>query len=111
MREPSKPSTAQCTCALYILFLLAEPKYVSCVRLSKVMDGLSHDSVNRFLLRENYTPRDLFDEVKDHLILVGGIASGDDSVLDKPYSDLQKTDPWAIFGRVNTNNAQSRDSI
>ncbi|MBW4475156.1 MAG: IS701 family transposase, partial [Stenomitos rutilans HA7619-LM2] len=51
MREPSKPSTAKCTCALYTLFLLAEPKYVSCVRLSEVMEELSHDSVNRFLLR------------------------------------------------------------
>lgn len=61
------------------------------------MEGLSHDSVNRFLLRENYTPRDLFDEVKDHLILVGGIGSGDDSVLDKPYSDPQKTDLIGYF--------------
>jgi len=97
VREPSKPSTAKCTSALYILFLLAEPKYVSCVRLSEVMAGLSHDSVNRFLLRENYTPRDLFEEVKEQLILVGGTASGDDSVLDKPYSDLQKTDLVGYF--------------
>jgi hypothetical protein len=79
------------------LFLLAEPKYVSCVRLSEVIEELSHDSVNRFLLRENYTPRDLFDEVKDHLILVGGIGSGDDSVLDKPYSDPQKTELMGYF--------------
>ncbi len=97
MRELSKPSTAKCTSSLYILFLLAEPKYVSCVRLSEVMEGLSHDSVNRFLLRENYTPRDLFNEVKDHLILCGGIASVDDSVLDKPYSDPQKTDLMGYF--------------
>ncbi len=97
MREPSKPSTAKCTCTLYILFLLAEPKYVSCVRLSEVMEGLSHDSVNRFLLRERYTPRDLFDEVKEHLILTGGIASGDDSVLDKAYSDPEKTDLIGYF--------------
>lgn len=97
MREPSKPSTAKCTSSLYILFLLAEPKYVSCVRLSEVMEGLSHDSVNRFLLRENYTPRDLFDEVKEHLILVGGIGSGDDSVLDKPYSDPRKTELMGYF--------------
>ena len=93
MREPSKPSTAKCTRSHYILFLLAEPKYVSCVRLSEVMVDLSHDSVNRFLLRENYTPRDLFDEVKDQLNLVGGIAS----VVDKPYSDPQKTDLIGYF--------------
>jgi Transposase DDE domain len=62
------------------------------VRLSEVMADLSHDSVNRFLLREKYTPKDLFDEVKDQLILVGGIASVDDSVIDKPYSDPNKAE-------------------
>ncbi len=64
---------------------------MSCVRLSDVMD-LSHDSVNRFLLRKKYTPKDLFDEVKDQLILVGGIASVDNSVIDKPYSDPNKAE-------------------
>jgi hypothetical protein len=53
-----------------MLFLLAEPKYVSCVGLAKVMEPLSHDSVNRLLLGENDTPGELFDEVKDHLVLV-----------------------------------------
>lgn len=99
LREPSKPSTAKCNRSLYILFLLAEPKYVlkdtashmSCVRLSEVMKDISHDSVNRFLLRENYSPQDLFDEVKGDLILEGGIVSVDDSVLDKPYSDPKKS--------------------
>lgn len=74
------------------------------------MEGLSDDSVNRFLLRENYTPGDLFDEVKDQLILVGGIGSVDDSVLDKPYSDPQKSALIGFFGRVNTS-APSRASI
>jgi hypothetical protein len=97
VRIPSKPSTAKCTGTLYILFLLAEPQYVSCARLSEVMENLSHDSINRFLLRENYTPQDLFNEVKEHLILIGGIASGDDSVLDKPYSDPRKTKLMGYF--------------
>ena len=92
LREQSKPSTAKCNRSLYILFLLAEPKYVSCVRLSEVMKSISHDSVNRFLLRENYTPQDLFDEVKNELVLEGGIVSVDDSVLDKPYSDPKKSE-------------------
>lgn len=65
MRERSKPSTAHCNSYLYTLFLLAEPKYVSCVRLSEILSELSHDSVNRFLRREPYTPKDLFNEVKE----------------------------------------------
>jgi len=48
--------------------------------------GISHDSVNRFLLRETYSPRDLFDEVRSELNLKGGVVSVDDTVLDKPYS-------------------------
>jgi Transposase DDE domain len=97
VREQSKPSTAQCNCNLYTLFLLAEPKYISCVRLSEILEELSHDSVNRFLLRERYTPKDLFDEVKGELILVGGTASVDDSVVDKPYRDPSKTELVGYF--------------
>jgi hypothetical protein len=47
---------------------------------------ISHDSVNRFLWRETYTPLDLFNESKIGLNLKGGTLSVDDSVLDKPYS-------------------------
>jgi len=91
MRELSKPSTAKCNCSLYTLFLMAEPKYVSCVRLAEILEDISHDSVNRFLLRERYTPEDLFNEVKGDLTLVGGTLSVDDSVEDKPYRDTEKS--------------------
>ncbi|CAK0764309.1 hypothetical protein CCP3SC5AM1_370008 [Gammaproteobacteria bacterium] len=47
---------------------------------------VSHDSANRFLQRETYSPQDLFNEVKAGLNLKGGVLSVDDSVLDKPYS-------------------------
>lgn len=91
MRARSKPSTAQCNCQLYTLFLLAEPKYVSCVRLAEILGEVGHDSVNRFLLREQYNPKDLFDEVQGEMVLKGGTLSVDDSVVDKPYCDLSKT--------------------
>ena len=97
MRERSKPLTAQCNRNLYTLFLLAEPKYVSCVRLAEILEELSHDSVNRFLLREEYTPKDLFDEVKGEPILKGGTTSVDDSVVDKPYRDPRKTELVGYF--------------
>jgi len=47
--------------------------------------------VNRFLLRSRDEPKDLFDEVKSHINLIGGTLSGDDTVIDKPYSDPQLT--------------------
>ncbi len=70
---------------MYIGFLISEPKFVSCQRVSEVLN-ISHDSVNRFLQRESYTPLDLYNEVKQNIDPIGGTLSVDDSVLDKPYS-------------------------
>ncbi len=64
---------------------MSEPKSATCTRLSEVMN-ISHDSANRFLLRESYEPKDLFNEAKKLLNLVGGTLNVDDSTLDKPYS-------------------------
>ena len=43
--------------------------------------NISHDSVNRFLNRENLTPEDLFLEAKSQLNLKGGVISVDDTVI------------------------------
>lgn len=86
IREITKPSTAQCNLDIYTLFLLSEPKFAGCSRLAEILEQISHDSVNRFLLRERYQPHDLFDAVKPHISLVGGILSVDDTVIEKPYS-------------------------
>jgi hypothetical protein len=48
--------------------------------------------VNRFLLRERYEPKDLFNEVKLNINLIGGTLSGDDTVVDKPHSDPKITE-------------------
>lgn len=86
----SKPSTANCNEEIYISYLLSEPQYTSCTRLSEVMQTVSHDSINRFLERERFEPKDLFEEEKDKIEFVSGMLSVDDSVLDKPYSDPSK---------------------
>ena len=85
VRKVSRPSTARCTLPMYMGFLLSEPNSPSCRHLSEVM-GISHDSATRFLQRETYSPRDLFNAVKAGLNLKGGVLSVDDSVLDKPYN-------------------------
>jgi hypothetical protein len=61
------------------------------------MGDLSHDSVNRFLLREQYEPKDLFDEVSPHINLSDGTLSGDDTIIDKPYSDPKLTELIGYF--------------
>ncbi len=85
IRTTTRPPTGHCTLPMYMGFLMSEPNSANCSRLAEVM-GISHDSVNRFLLREAYEPQDLFNEAKSLVNLVGGTLSVDDSVLDKPYS-------------------------
>ncbi|MBD2511120.1 transposase [Nostoc muscorum FACHB-395] len=92
MRTITKPSTAKCDLDTYTLFLLAESKYPGCTRLAEIMEDLSHDSVNRFLLRERYEPKDLFEEIKPNINLMGGTLSGDDTVIDKPHSNPKITE-------------------
>ena len=86
MRSTTRPTTARCTLPQYMGFLISEPKSSTCTRLAEVT-GISHDSVNRFLQREDYQPKDMFDEAAQDLCLVGGTLSADDTVLDKPHSN------------------------
>jgi hypothetical protein len=53
------------------------------------MESMSHDSVLNFLVREDYTPSDLFSQTKNMIVLQGGTLSVDDSVWDKPYSNAK----------------------
>ncbi len=80
----------------YSDYLLVVPINRGCTRLAGAMQGLSHDSINRFLEREDFEPRDLFNQVKGYLQLRGGTLSVDDTVLDKPYSNPEKNE-WIGF--------------
>jgi hypothetical protein len=98
MRTLSKPSTALCTLEHYTAFLLAESQNVGCVRLSEVSGGaFAHDAANRFLNREQFSPRDLFAEACPLMELAGGTLSVDDTVLEKPYSQEGKTELIGYF--------------
>lgn len=46
---------------------------MGCNRLSEILGNVSHDSINRFLLRERYEAKDLFGTVGDLVDLKGGI--------------------------------------
>jgi DDE superfamily endonuclease len=85
-RKTSKPTTAKCTLPIYMGFLMSEAKSNSCTQLGEIAN-ISHDSVNRFLEREKYEPKDLFDESIKLINPKGGVLSVDDTVLDKPYSN------------------------
>lgn len=78
IRKPGRPPTARC--ALSILVGIFDESSTTCTLISEVMN-ISHDSVNRFLLRESYEPKDLFNKAKPLLNLVGGTLNLDDSTL------------------------------
>lgn len=42
--------------------------------MAEILKEVSHDSINRFLLRERYGPKDLFDLLADNgwIELIGG---------------------------------------
>lgn len=84
MRTLTKPSTAKCTAEHHTAFLLAQPLNADGGRLSEVSGGeFAHDAATRFLNREQFSARDLFEEVRSLLRLEGGLLSVDDTVLDK----------------------------
>jgi hypothetical protein len=98
MRVLTKPSTARCTLEHYTAFLLAETQSAGCVRLSEVSGGaFAHDAANRFLNREQFSAKDLFEEARPLMELEAGTLSVDDTVLEKPFSAEGKTDLIGYF--------------
>ncbi len=71
----------------YIEYLLSTPINYTCSNLSEHLENVSHDVVTDFLQNSKFTPRDLWELVKDRIddseeafLLV------DDSVQNKEYS-------------------------
>lgn len=76
----------------YIEYLLSTPINYTCSNLSAHLENVSHDSVTDFLQNSKFTPRDLWELVKDRIddseeafLLV------DDSVQNKQYSQSIET--------------------
>jgi len=76
----------------YIEYLLSTPINYTCSNLSEHLENVSHDTVTDFLQNQKFTPRDLWELVKDLIddseeafLLV------DDSVQNKQYSQAIET--------------------
>ncbi len=76
----------------YVEYLLSSPINYTCSNLSEHLENVSHDVVTDFLQNSKFTPRDLWDLVKDRIddsedafLLV------DDSVQNKKYSHSIET--------------------
>jgi len=76
----------------YIEYLLSTPINYTCSNLSAHLENVSHDSVTDFLQNSRFTPKDLWELVKERIddsaeafLLV------DDSVQNKQYSNVIET--------------------
>ena len=56
--------------------------------------------INRFLLRERYEPKDLFNTIEKNINLEGGILSVDDTVIEKIYSHPNNAELSSHFWSV-----------
>lgn len=86
----------------YIEYLLSTPINYTCSNLSEHLEKVSHDTVTDFLQKSKFTPRDLWDLVKDRIddseeafLLV------DDSVQNKQYSHSIETVKLQYSGNVH----------
>ncbi len=95
------------TIEYYIAHLLSSPDGNSCVKAGAVLK-VSHDQVTRLLNNESFTGADLFAKAAPALVLGGGTLHVDDSVIDKPYSDLQANDFSGISMIWKTSQDRSR---
>lgn len=86
----------------YIEYLLNTPINYTCSNLAEHLENVSHDSVTDFLNNSKFTPKDLWELVKDRIddneeafLLV------DDSVQNKQYSQLIETVKLQYSGNVH----------
>lgn len=86
----------------YIEYLLSTPINYTCTNLSEHLENVSHDTVTDFLQNSKFTPKDLWNLVKDRIddsedafLLV------DDSVQNKQYSHSIETVKLQYSGNVH----------
>lgn len=77
----------KCSLQLYVDFLVASQRQYSGVELSRVSPkAMAHDSVSRWLAREQLTPAQLWQQSQPLVNRTQGCLILDDTVLDKPYA-------------------------
>jgi len=76
----------KCSLSLYSNFLIANQNRYSGLELSKVVEGMAHDSVSRWLARSHFNPSELWNQVKSLVSQKSGYLVVDDTMLDKRYS-------------------------
>lgn len=83
---------------LYSDYLISSFSYVTATGLSNMLDNaVSHDSITRFLSKEEYTSKDLWGLVKSTVRAIettDGVIIFDDTVKEKKYTDENEMITW-----------------
>src|SRR5512138_1929680 len=83
---------------LYTDYLLSTFGYATATGLSELVNGqVSHDQITRFLSEEEYTSKDLWQEVKATVREVeqeDAVLIFDDTIQEKPYTDENEVMCW-----------------
>ena len=83
---------------LYTDYLLSTFGYATATGLSAMVNGqVSHDQITRFLSEEEYTSKNLWQEVKATVRKVEreeAVLIFDDTVQEKPYTDQNEVMCW-----------------
>lgn len=81
----------KCSLKMYSNFLIANQNRYSGVELAKAAPtSISHDSVSRWLDNSHFTPSDLWSDVKKFIDITAGYLIGDDTLLEKKYSQFNE---------------------
>lgn len=84
---------------IYTDYLISQNQYATATGLSQLLDGsLSHDQITRFLNKEEFVSKDLWQYVKPEIRKreeeKGGVFIVDDTIEEKPYSKVNDTVCW-----------------
>lgn len=83
---------------IYTDYLISQNKYATATGLSDIVDGaISHDQVSRFLRKNNFGSKELWQYVKSSVRehqTTGGALLLDDSIKEKPYTDENEINCW-----------------
>jgi len=84
---------------IYSDYLIAQNQYATAVGLSELLEGrISHDKVTRFLNKEKFASKDLWEYVKSDIRKVeedkGGVLILDDTIEEKTYTDENEIICW-----------------
>lgn len=84
---------------IYTDYLICQNKHATAIGLSNLLDNsISHDQITRFLNRNEYSSKDLWQyvkaDVRKHEQTKGGVLIIDDAIEEKPYTDENEIISW-----------------